>query len=202
MSDPYVLILYYSRHGSTEAMARQVARGVSQVKGVEARLRTVPAVSAETERPVIDDVPDEGPVYCDHEDLSGCAALALGSPTRFGNMAAALKYFIDSTSSLWISGALIDKPAGVFTSTASLHGGQESTLLSMALPLLHHGMIYVGLPYSAPELQATQSGGTPYGPSHWAQAGALDGQLSEHEASLCQALGRRLARFALMEVPA
>ena len=175
-------------------MARQVARGVSQVKGVEARLRTVPAVSAETERPVIADVPDEGPVYC--------AALALGSPTRFGNMAAALKYFIDSTSSLWISGALIDKPAGVFTSTASLHGGQESTLLSMALPLLHHGMVYVGLPYSAPELQATQSGGTPYGPSHWAQAGALDGQLSEHEASLCQALGRRLARFALMEVPA
>lgn len=202
MSDPYVLILYYSRHGSTEAMARQVARGVSQVKGVEARLRTVPAVSAETERPVLADVPVEGPVYCDHEDLSGCAALALGSPTRFGNMAAALKYFIDSTSSLWISGALIDKPAGVFTSTASLHGGQESTLLSMALPLLHHGMVYVGLPYSAPELQATQSGGTPYGPSHWAQAGALDGQLSEHEASLCQALGRRLARFALMEVPA
>jgi NAD(P)H dehydrogenase (quinone) len=141
-------------------------------------------------------------VYCDHEDLSGCAALALGSPTRFGNMAAALKYFIDSTSPLWISGALIDKPAGVFTSTASLHGGQESTLLSMALPLVHHGMVYVGLPYSAPELQATQSGGTPYGPSHWAQAGALDGQLSEHEASLCQALGRRLARFALMEVPA
>lgn len=202
MSDPYVLILYYSRHGSTEAMARQVARGVSHVKGVEARLRTVPAVSAETERPVIADVPDEGPVYCDHEDLSGCAALALGSPTRFGNMAAALKHFIDSTSSLWISGALIDKPAGIFTSTASLHGGQESTLLSMALPLLHHGMVYVGLPYSAPELQATQSGGTPYGPSHWAQAGALDGQLSEHEASLCQALGRRLARFALMEVPA
>ena len=141
-------------------------------------------------------------MYCDREDLSGCAALALGSPTRFGNMAAALKYFIDSTSSLWISGALIDKPAGVFTSTASLHGGQESTLLSMALPLLHHGMVYVGLPYSAPELQATESGGTPYGPSHWAQAGALDGQLSEHEASLCQALGRRLARFALMEVPA
>ena len=202
MTDPYVLILYYSRHGSTEAMARQVARGVSQVKGVEARLRTVPAVSAETERPIIADGPDQGPVYCDHEDLSGCAALALGSPTRFGNMAAALKYFIDSTSSLWISGALIDKPAGVFTSTASLHGGQESTLLSMALPLLHHGMVYVGLPYSAPELQATQSGGTPYGPSHWAQAGALDGQLSEHEASLCQALGRRLARFALVEVPA
>ena len=146
MADPYVLILYYSRHGSTEAMARQIARGVAQVEGVEARLRTVPPVSAEVDRPVMPDVPDEGPVYCDEDDLRDCAALALGSPTRFGNMAAPLKYFIDGTSPLWISGALVDKPAGVFTSTASLHGGQEATLLSMALPLIHHGMIYVGLP--------------------------------------------------------
>ena len=140
MANPYVLILYYSRHGSTEAMARQIARGVAQVEGVEARLRTVPPVSAEVDRPVMPDVPDEGPVYCDEDDLRDCAALALGSPTRFGNMAAPLKYFMDGTSPLWISGALVDKPAGVFTSTASLHGGQEATLLSMAVPLIHHGI--------------------------------------------------------------
>ena len=202
MADPFVLILYYSRHGSTEAMARQIARGVAQVEGVEARLRTVPTVSAEVDRPVMPDVPDKGPVYCDDDDLRDCAALALGSPTRFGNMAAPLKYFIDGTSPLWISGALVDKPAAVFTSTASLHGGQEATLLSMALPLIHHGMIYVGLPYSAPELQATRTGGTPYGPSHWAEGGNADGELSEHEVALCQTLGRRLARFAKAEVPA
>ena len=201
MDQPYVLVLYYSRHGSTEAMARQVARGVAQVSGVEARLRTVPPVSAETDRPQIPDVPETGPIYCDDDDLRHCAALALGSPTRFGNMAAPLKYFIDGTSPLWIGGALVDKPAGVFTSTASLHGGQESTLLSMALPLIHHGMIFVGLPYSAPELHATRTGGTPYGPSHWAEGGSQDGELSDHEAALCQALGKRLARLALMELP-
>lgn len=200
MEAPYVLILYYSRHGSTETMARQIARGVSQVPGVEARLRTVPPVSAETERATLPEVPDTGPIYCEDEDLRDCSALALGSPTRFGNMAAPLKYFIDGTSPLWISGALVDKPAGVFTSTASLHGGQESTLLSMALPLVHHGMIFVGLPYSAPELHATRTGGTPYGASHWAEAGS-DGELSEHEAALCQTLGKRLARLALMEIP-
>ena len=181
-------------------MARQIARGVSQVPGVEARLRTVPPVSAETERATLPEVPDIGPIYCEEEDLRDCSALALGSPTRFGNMAAPLKYFIDGTSPLWISGALVDKPAGVFTSTASLHGGQESTLLSMALPLIHHGMIFVGLPYSAPELHATRTGGTPYGASHWAEAGS-DGELSEHEAALCQTLGKRLARLALMEMP-
>jgi NAD(P)H dehydrogenase (quinone) len=197
---PYVLILYYSRHGSTETMAHQIARGVSQVPGVEARLRTVPPVSAETDRATLPEVPQTGPVYCEEEDLRHCSALALGSPTRFGNMAAPLKYFIDSTSPLWISGALVDKPAGVFTSTASLHGGQETTLLSMALPLIHHGMIFVGLPYSAPELHATRTGGTPYGASHWAEAGS-DGELSEHEAALCQTLGKRLARLALMEMP-
>ena len=158
MEAPYVLILYYSRHGSTETMARQIARGVSQVPGVEARLRTVPPVSAETDRATLPEVPDTGPIYCEEEDLRHCSALALGSPTRFGNMAAPLTYFIDGTSPLWISGALVDKPAGVFTSTASLHGGQESTLLSMALPLIHHGMIFVGLPYSAPELHATRTG--------------------------------------------
>ena len=200
MEAPYVLILYYSRHGSTETMARQIARGVSQVPGVEARLRTVPPVSAETERATLPEVPDTGPIYCEDEDLRDCSALALGSPTRFGNMAAPLKYFIDGTSPLWISGALVDKPAGVFTSTASLHGGQESTLLSMALPLIHHGMIFVGLPYSAPELHATRTGGTPYGASHWAETGS-DGELSEHEAALCQTLGKRLARLALMEIP-
>ena len=200
MEAPYVLILYYSRHGSTETMARQIARGVSQVPGVEARLRTVPPVSAETERATLPEVPDTGPIYCEEEDLRDCSALALGSPTRFGNMAAPLKYFIDGTSPLWISGALVDKPAGVFTSTASLHGGQESTLLSMALPLIHHGMIFVGLPYSAPELHATRTGGTPYGASHWAEAGS-DGELSEHETALCQTLGKRLARLALMEIP-
>jgi NAD(P)H dehydrogenase (quinone) len=197
---PYVLILYYSRHGSTETMARQIARGVSQVPGVEARLRTVPPVSAETDRATLPEVPDTGPIYCEEEDLRHCSALALGSPTRFGNMAAPLKYFIDGTSPLWISGALVDKPAGVFTSTASLHGGQESTLLSMALPLIHHCMIFVWLPYSAPELHATRTGGTPYGASHWAEAGS-DGELSEHETALCQTLGKRLARLALMEIP-
>lgn len=201
MEAPYVLILYYSRNGSTEAMARQVARGVSQITGVEARLRTVPPVSSETERPQSSEVPDAGPVYCEEDDLRDCAALALGSPTRFGNMAAPLKYFIDGTSPLWISGALVDKAAGVFTSTASLHGGQESTLLTMALPLIHHGMLFVGLPYSEPGLQATRAGGTPYGPSHWAEAGASDGELSQEEAALCQALGKRLARLALMELP-
>lgn len=200
MEAPYVLILYYSRHGSTETMAHQIARGVSQVPGVEARLRTVPPVSAETDRATLPEVPETGPVYCEEEDLRHCSALALGSPTRFGNMAAPLKYFIDSTSPLWISGALVDKPAGVFTSTASLHGGQETTLLSMALPLIHHGMMFVGLPYSAPELHATRTGGTPYGASHWAEAGS-DGELSEHEAALCQTLGKRLARLALMEMP-
>ena len=200
MEAPYVLILYYSRHGSTETMAHQIARGVSQVVGVEARLRTVPPVSAETDRATLPEVPQTGPIYCEEEDLRHCSALALGSPTRFGNMAAPLKYFIDGTSPLWISGALVDKPAGVFTSTASLHCGQESTLLSMALPLIHHGMMFVGLPYSAPELHATRTGGTPYGASHWAEAGS-DGELSEHEAALCQTLGKRLARLASMEMP-
>ena len=195
MSHPYVLILYYSRHGSLTAMAKEMARGVEQVSGIEARLRTVPAVSANCEAtdPAI---PAEGAVYCTEEDLRHCAGLLLGSPTRFGNMAAAMKYFLDSTSSLWLSGALIDKPAGTFTSTSSLHGGQETTLLTMALPLLHHGMIWAGIPYSNAELSSTTDGGTPYGASHLAGIKG-NSQLSNNEARLCRAQGERIARLAL-----
>ncbi len=195
MAEPYILVLYYSRRGSTAAMAGQVARGVAQVAGVSARLRTVPAISANTEQ-TEDDIPSEGPLYCTPEDLRDCAGLVMGSPTRFGNMAAPLKYFMDSTSALWMSGALIDKPAAVFTSTSSLHGGQESTLLSMMLPLLHHGMVISGLPYSEAGLMRTGSGGTPYGASHWAGPDN-DRQQDEGESALCRALGARVARFAL-----
>jgi len=194
MADPYILVLYYSRHGATAAMAQQVARGVERVPGLAARLRTVPAVSADCVQSA-DEIPADGPLYCELEDLRHCAGLVMGSPTRFGNMAAPLKYFLDQSSSLWLSGALIDKPAGVFTSTSSLHGGQESTLLSMLLPLLHHGMVVAGLPYSEAGLMNTASGGTPYGASHW--AGADNSRpLDEAEVSLCRALGARIARFA------
>ncbi|WP_439102516.1 NAD(P)H:quinone oxidoreductase [Congregibacter sp.] len=189
---PYVLILFYSRQGSTEAMARMVARGVTGVTGIEARLRTVPSVSAETEQSM-DPVPEDGPLYCSIDDLRHCAGLVMGSPTRFGNMAAPLKYFVDQTSDLWLSGAMIDKPAAVFTSTASLHGGQESTLLSMQLPLLHHGMLVMGLPYSEAGLMTTDSGGTPYGATHWAGADGARA-LDETELQLCRALGRRVAQ--------
>lgn len=193
MSAPYILVLYYSRHGATAEMARQIARGVEQ-GGLEARLRTVPAVSAECAA-VAPEVPAEGAVYATLDDLKQCAGLALGSPTRFGNMAAPLKHFLDGTSNLWLSGALVGKPAGVFTSTASLHGGQESTLLSMLLPLLHHGMLVCGLPYSESALLETRGGGTPYGASHHA---GQDGKraLDEHEIALCRALGLRLAQTA------
>ena len=189
-----VLVLYYSRHGATAEMARQVARGVEEVSGMEARLRTVPAVSTVCEASE-DSVPDSGAPYASLDDLRDCAALALGSPTRFGNMAAPLKYFLDGTSPLWLSGALCGKPGGVFTSTASLHGGQESTLLSMMLPLLHHGMLITGLPYSETDLLHTTGGGTPYGPSHHA---GEDGKntLRDEEKRLCRALGRRLAETA------
>ncbi|WP_288504857.1 NAD(P)H:quinone oxidoreductase [uncultured Pseudomonas sp.] len=191
--EAYVLVLYYSRHGATAEMARQVTRGV-EMGGMAARLRTVPAVSAECAA-VAPAVPEQGAVYATLDDLRDCAALALGSPTRYGNMAAAMKYFLDGTNSLWLTGALVDKPAGVFTSTASLHGGQESTLLSMALPLLHHGMLITGLPYSESALLETKGGGTPYGPSHFAGA---DGKraLDEQETALCRALGKRLATLA------
>lgn len=194
MSTPYVLVLYYSRHGATERMARQIARGV-ELAGLEARLRTVPAVSADCEASA-PDIPAEGAPYATLDDLKGCSGLALGSPTRFGNMAAPLKYFIDGTSSLWLSGELVGKPAAVFTSTASLHGGQESTLLSMLLPLLHHGMLITGIPYSEPALLSTTGGGTPYGASHYAGADGKRG-LDEQESALCRALGQRLAQTAL-----
>ena len=169
MAENFVLVLYYSRHGATANMASQVARGVESGAGMAARLRTVPPVSADCEK-LADEIPADGPLYCELDDLRDCAGLVMGSPTRFGNMAAPLKYFLDQTSSLWLSGAMIDKPAAVFTSTSSLHGGQETTLLSMMLPLLHHGMVIAGLPYSEAGLLSTTSGGTPYGASHWAGA--------------------------------
>lgn len=189
----YALILYYSRYGATAEMARHIARGVEE-GGLEARVRTVPAVSAVCEA-VEDSIPPEGPPYASLDDLRDCAALALGSPTRFGNMAAPLKYFLDATSPLWLEGALRDKPAGVFTSTSSLHGGQETTLLSMMLPLMHHGMLLLGLPYSETDLLHTTSGGTPYGPSHLAGTDSTL-PLTEQEIRLCRALGRRLSHIA------
>ena len=188
-----ILILYYSRHGGTSAMARRVAHGVDRVAGASARIRTVPAISTVCEQ-TEPELPNSGPPYAVPEDLERCDGLALGSPTRFGNMAAPMKYFWDQTSAQWLSGALIDKPAGVFTSTQSLHGGQETTPLSMMIPLLHHGAVIVGVPYSEPELAATSSGGTPYGPSHW--AGEKHRGLTAEEIALSQALGQRLAHLA------
>lgn len=193
MSTPYILVLYYSRHGATRDMARHIARGI-ELTGLEARLRTVPAVSSDCEA-IAADIPEHGAPYATLDDLRGCAGLVLGSPTRFGNMAAPLKYFLDGTSGLWLSGDLVGKPGAVFTSTASLHGGQESTLLSMLLPLLHHGMLVLGLPYSESALIETRGGGTPYGASHHAGA---DGKraLDAEEIALCRALGQRVATTA------
>jgi len=192
---PYILVLYYSRYGATASMANIIARGVESVDGMSARIRTVPAVSSNTEATEAS-VPEAGAVYATIDDLKQCAGLALGSPTRFGNMAAAMKYFIDGTSSLWLSGDLINKPAGVFSSTSSLHGGQETTLISMMFPLLHHGMVIVGTPYSEPALLSTQTGGTPYGPTHLAGAESKN-PISKEEEKLCFALGKRLAMIAL-----
>jgi NAD(P)H dehydrogenase (quinone) len=189
-----ILVLYYSRYGATAEMAQHIARGIDAVDDCSARIRTVPPVSTVCEA-TADDIPAAGPPYATLDDLQECAGLALGSPTRFGNMAAPLKYFIDSTSSLWLSGTLAGKPAAVFTSTSSLHGGQEATLLAMMLPLLHHGMLVMGLPYSETELLTTSSGGTPYGPSHTAGADSKRPVTGE-EKSLCVALGRRLAGVA------
>jgi len=189
-----ILVLYYSRYGATAKMAQQVCRGVESMQGIRARLRTVPAVSAVCEA-VEDGIPESGPPYAIHDDLKECAGLVVGSPTRFGNMAAPLKYFFDGTGSLWLSGTLAGKPAGVFTSTSSLHGGQESTLLSMMLPLLHHGMLIVGTPYTERELMETTAGGTPYGPSHHAGIDS-DRALSDMEQQLCQKLGARVAQVA------
>lgn len=195
ITDKEILVLYYSQHGAVRQMAQFVARGIEQVDGVRARLRTVPKVSTVCEA-TEPGIPDSGAPYVALSDLEECIGLALGSPTRFGNMAAAMKYFWDGTGGLWMQHALAGKPAALFTSTSSMHGGQESTLLSMMLPLLHHGMIIVGLPYSEPELAATQSGGTPYGASHVAGLGN-DQPVSETEKKLCLALGRRLALTAL-----
>jgi NAD(P)H dehydrogenase (quinone) len=191
---PEILVLYYSRTGAVRQMAHMVARGVDAVPGAAARIRTVPAVSAVSEA-VEPPVPDAGAPYAQLADLEACAGLALGSPTRFGNMAAPLKYFLDSTSGLWLRGALAGKPAALFTSTGTLHGGQEATLLSMMLPLFHHGMLLLGLPHTEPELTTTTSGGTPYGASHVAGA-AADRVVTDEEQRLCFALGRRLATVA------
>lgn len=186
-----ILILYYSLSGNTAQMAQLIARGVEMVDGMEAKVRTVPSVSPNTEA-TLPVVPESGSIYATLTDLKECSGLAVGSPTRYGNMAAAMKYFWDGTSSLWLSGALAGKPAAVFTSTASLHGGQETTLLSMMLPLFHHGMLLLGLPYTESDLLSTQTGGTPYGPSHLAGTNS-DLPLSEAETRLCKALGKRLA---------
>ena len=190
-----ILVLYYSRGGAVRDMAQLVARGVESVKGAKARIRTVPKVSASCEA-TEPEVPTSGAPYAELKDLEECVGLALGSPTRYGNMAAALNYFLDGTVSMWLRGTLIGKPAAVFTSTGSLHGGQETTLITMMLPLMHHGMLMVGLPYSEPELSSTTTGGTPYGASHVGGA-ADDRTISEDERKLCIALGKRLAQTAL-----
>jgi len=190
-----ILVLYYSAGGSVRRMAELIAEGVERVPGAQARVRTVPRVASSFDKDAFA-IPQEGSPFCDNRDLEDCAGLALGSPTRFGNMAAPMKNFLDGTGGLWLKGALAGKPACVFTSTSSLHGGQESTLLSMMLPLLHHGMLIVGLPYTNAELNATRTGGTPYGASHFAGI-ADDLPLSEHERTLCVAQGRRLAEVAL-----
>ena len=189
-----ILVLYYSSHGATQKMARQIARGIEEVADVEALIRTVPSISANTEQ-TASSIPDSGDIYATAQDLEQVQGLALGSPTRFGNMAGALKYFLDSTSAQWLSGSLCGKPATVFTSCSSLHGGHESTLLSMMIPLLHHGMLIAGIPYSETDLLNTKSGGTPYGSSHLAGINS-DLPLSEEEIRLCRAQGKRLAELA------
>ena len=190
-----VLVLYYSRHGATAQLAREIAQGIDSVKGVSARIRTVPGVSANTEA-TESDIPEQGPPYAEPADLKECAGLAMGSPTRFGNMAAPMKYFLDGTVGTWLAGDLINKPFCVFTSTGSLHGGQETTLTSMALPLIHHGMLWLGVPYSEQALNDTRTGGTPYGVTHWA-GGQGQHPISEHEKTLARAQGARLAKAAL-----
>ena len=185
---PYILVLYYSRNGHVRKLAEEIAQGV-EAGGMEARLRTVPAVSTVCEA-TQEDIPDSGDIYCSEEDLANCSGLLMGSPTRFGNMAAPLKYFIDGTAGLWMNGSLINKPAGVFASTSSMHGGQESTLLSMMVPLLHHGMVVAGIPYSEPSLHSTMSGGTPYGATH-----VENDNLSTDEKNLCQTQGKRIASW-------
>lgn len=196
MSSQYVLVLYYSRTQGTQNLALQIARGVDRVAGIEARIRTVPPVSAVSER-TAPSVPEDGAIFCTKEDLVNCSGLALGSATRFGNMAAPLKYFWDTTADLWAGHQLVGKPASVFCSTGSLHGGQETTLLTMMVPLLHHGMLIQGLPYSVPELNHTQTGGTPYGVTH-VQGKDHPGTLSAAETAMAQSAGQRLAETALL----
>lgn len=190
-----VLIVYYSVHGGVAQLARRIARGVESVADVTAKIRTLPRVSAETEQ-VTDDIPSEGPPYASLDDLRRCDAFALGSPTRFGNMAAPVKYFLDRTSEIWVNGELVGKPAGVFTSASTMHGGHESTLLSMQIPLLHHGMLVCGLPYTEAALHETRRGGTPYGPSRLADS-SNDALLDKAEETLAFALGKRLATLAV-----
>lgn len=195
----YILVLYYSRYGAVKQMAHYVARGIESIAGIEARIRTVPPVSPTTEA-TDPAVPDSGAPYATLDDLKNCSGLALGSPTRFGNMAAPMKYFIDQTSGLWLSGSLINKPATVFSSTASLHGGQETTLLTMMLPLFHLGMMIIGIPYSEPDLNTTTTGGTPYGASHVAGTNGKN-PVSDEEMRLCIAQGKRLAEIAIKLIP-
>jgi NAD(P)H dehydrogenase (quinone) len=194
-NSPYILVLYYSRHGATQKMAQLIARGIEKSQHMEARLRTVPSVSSNVEASE-PEVPNDGAIYCTEDDMRHCSGLVLGSPTRFGNMAGPLKVFIDTTGALWASGSMIDKPFGVFTSTSSMHGGQESTLLSMALPMIHHGMLYVGIPYSEAALNSTASGGTPYGASHVAGTQNAN-DITKDEESLCLALGKRVSKIAV-----
>ena len=189
-----ILVLYYSRSGSVAEMARHIAHGIELVADCEAIIRTVPAVSA-TPESIESEIPESGPPYASHEDLINCDGLALGSPTRFGNMASAMKYFIDSTSDIWASGSLSGKPATVFSSSASLHGGQETTLISMMLPLLHHGMLMLGIPYTESSLSTTEGGGTPYGATHFARS-SNDLPISEDEKTLCIAVGKRIAKVS------
>ena len=189
-----VLVLFYSRNGATESLAREIAKGIDGVDGMSARLRTVPAVSADTEA-VADAVPASGPPFANGEDLDECAGLIIGSPSNFGNMAAPLKHFLDTTLGEWLRGSLVGKPCGAFASTGSLHGGQETTLLTMAVPLIHHGMIFVGLPYTEEALSTTRSGGTPYGPTHVTWNRDAD-RLSDEEKTLARALGKRVANIA------
>ena len=195
MSQAYILVLYYSHGGSVEAMASHIARGIESISGMEARVRTVPSVSPDTQA-TKEAIPESGPLYCTEDDLRHCSGLVMGSPVRFGNMAASVKYFLDGTTNLWLTGELVNKPAAVFTSSSSMHGGQESTLLSMMLPLFHHGMVLAGIPYTPPELSNTETGGTPYGVSHFAGK-TNSSTLSHDEIALCQAQGKRIAQLAL-----
>ena len=201
MENCRILIVYYSVHGATEQMARLIARGAESIAGVQVKLRTVPAITKHDDQTLHSDqtiIPKEGPPYATLDELAECDGLVLGSPTHFGNMAAPLKHFLDQTTSLWFNGALVAKPAGVFTSTSSMHGGQETTLISMMLPLFHHGMILCGLPYTESALNRTQSGGTPYGPSHIAGKQA-NRAVDDDESELCVAFGKRIAKLALLQ---